>query len=126
MTERKTYLVTAEREPEWWYVRIAEIGHSTQAKRLSGVEPMARDLIAFVEDVPADSFDVELSVTVGSAQTALDVALAARSEAEASQRAAQESTKAAAMALRQVGMPLRDIGQLLGLTHQRISQLVAE
>ncbi len=126
MTERKTYRVTAEREPDWWYVRVEDIGHSTQAKRLDGVENMARDLIAIVEDVPEDSFDVELTVAVGSAQAALDEALAARSEAEASQHAAQESTKAAALALRQVGMPMRDIGQLLGLTHQRISQLVAE
>ena len=45
---------------------------------------MARDLIAIVADVPKDSFDVELTVAVGSAQAALDEALAARSEAEAS------------------------------------------
>ncbi len=126
MTKRKTYRVSAEREPGWWYVRVEEIGHSTQAKRLDRVEHMARDLIAFAEDLPADSFDIELKVAVGSAQAALDEALAARSEAEASQRAAQESTRAAAVALREVGMPLRDIGRLLGLTHQRISQLVAE
>jgi hypothetical protein len=126
MMERKTYRVTAERESDWWYVRVEDIGHSTQAKRLDRVEYMARDLIAFAEDVPEDGFDVELTIALGSAQAALDEALAARSEAEASQRVAQESTRAAAVALRQVGMPLRDIGQLLGLTHQRISQLVAE
>ena len=126
MTERKTYRVTAEREPDWWYVKVEEIGHSTQAKRLDGVEDMARDLIAIVEDVPEDSFDVVLTVGVGAAQAALEEALAARAQAEASQRAAHESTRAAALALRQVGMPLRDIGQLLGLTHQRISQLVSE
>ena len=62
---------------------------------------MARDLVVIT--MPRDSFDVELTVAVGSAQAALDEALAARSEAEASQRAAQESTKAAAPALRQVG-----------------------
>ena len=126
MTARKAYHVAAEREPDWWYIRVEEIGHSTQAKRLDGVEDMARDLIAIVDDVAEDSFDVELTVAVGSAQAALDEALVARAEAEATQRAALESTRTAAVALRELGMPLRDIGQLLGLTHQRISQLVAK
>ena len=72
MTKRNTYRVSAEREPDWWYIRVEEIGHSTQARRVDRVEHMARDLIAFAQDVPADSFDIELTVAVGSAQAALD------------------------------------------------------
>ncbi len=124
VTARKIYQARVERDGAWWYIFVEDIGHSTQARRLDQVEGMVRDLVALVEDVPADGFDVDIAVRLGDAQSAVDDAVAARRSAEATHRAALDATRAAAIALRESGLPLRDIGVLLGLTHQRISQLV--
>ena len=125
MTTRQTYQANVERDGAWWYVFVESVGHSTQARRLDQVEAMVRDLVALVEGVPADSFDVAVTVKLGKTQPIVDDAVAARQRAETSQRAAQEATRAAAQALRERGLPLRDIGDLLGLTHQRVSQLTS-
>jgi hypothetical protein len=76
----KTYEAVAERDERdgrWWLVRVPGVG-ITQARRLSEVEPMARDLIATVLDVAADSFEVRV-VNAGEADI---VALAAERAAE--------------------------------------------
>jgi hypothetical protein len=57
----KTYQVTIERDGEWWLVRVPAINRVTQANQLETVEAMARDLIAVVEDVHGQSFDVEIA-----------------------------------------------------------------
>jgi len=125
MTKRKTYTAEVARDGSWWYVHVPEIGHSTQAKRLEKVEHMVRDLIALAEDVPKDSFGVEVHVRLPEVQALLDAALKARARLQSTQRQAHEATLAAAVALRGTGLPLRDVGDLLGLTHQRIAQLMA-
>jgi predicted RNase H-like HicB family nuclease len=47
-----------------------------------------------------------------------------RERAERERENAQEETRAAAEALVDEGMSLRDAGELLGLSHQRVQQLV--
>jgi hypothetical protein len=47
-----------------WRVRVPEVQRTTQARTLREVEPMARDLIAIMEDVPADSFTLNTRVTL--------------------------------------------------------------
>ena len=47
-----------------------------------------------------------------------------RERAEWEQENAQEQTRAAAVALVDEGVSLRDAGELLGLSHQRVQQLV--
>jgi hypothetical protein len=42
-----------------------EVQRTTQARTLREVEPMARDLIAIMEDVPADSFTLFMDVPIG-------------------------------------------------------------
>lgn len=52
-----TYAATVTRAGAYWHVAIADVPMGyTQARRLAEVEPMARDLIATLLDVPADSF----------------------------------------------------------------------
>jgi hypothetical protein len=48
-----------------------------------------------------------------------------RARLQVSQDEAHSATLTAASALRDAGLPLRDVGDLLGLTHQRIAQLMA-
>ena len=60
-TARKTYRAEVARDGGFWSVRVPEIGRTTQARTLAEIEPMARDLIAVMEDVPAGSFGLEIS-----------------------------------------------------------------
>ena len=46
----------------FWSVRVPAIERTTQARTLAELEPMTRDLIAVMEDVPPGSF--ELTVTI--------------------------------------------------------------
>lgn len=48
---------------------VPEINHYTQARNFCEVEPMARDLIAVMRDVAADSFTLEVSVELPTAGT---------------------------------------------------------
>ena len=58
---RKTYRAVVTRDGGFWSVRVPEISRTTQARTLAEIEPMARDLIAVMEDIPADSFGLEIS-----------------------------------------------------------------
>lgn len=60
MTVLKTYRAEVERDGEYWCVRVPELDRTTQARTLDEVEPMARDLIAIMEDVSKGSFDLEI------------------------------------------------------------------
>lgn len=60
---RATYTARAERSGKWWAIEVPEIpGVFTQVKRLDQVEEMARDAIALMLEVPADSFDTEVQL----------------------------------------------------------------
>ena len=62
----KAYRADVGRDGQFWHVRVPEVERSTQARDLHEVEAMARDLIAVMEDVPADSFalDSRIAFTV--------------------------------------------------------------
>lgn len=60
---RKTYRVEITREGRWWNAYVPEIDYTTQGRHISEVEEMARDLIASAQDVPADSFDLDVRIT---------------------------------------------------------------
>ncbi|MDQ6900484.1 MAG: type II toxin-antitoxin system HicB family antitoxin, partial [Candidatus Dormibacteraeota bacterium] len=59
-TERRAYLAEAVRDEDgWWIVEVPEVdGAMTQAPRLDQVEEMAREVVALLLELPADSFDV--------------------------------------------------------------------
>lgn len=121
----RIYRVTAERSEKYWAVYVREIDRWTQARNLREIEPMARDLIAVMEQVPADSFSVDIDIqrpaTVAArlhrAKELAAVAAAAQSESAA-------EVRLAARELHDDGVPLRDIGTILGVSFQRAHQLV--
>ena len=53
MNARKTYHAEVTRDGGFWSVRVPEIARTTQARTPAEIEPMARDLISVMEDVPA-------------------------------------------------------------------------
>ncbi len=57
------YTVRAQRTGDWWAIDSPDVpGVFSQAKRLDRVEEMAREAIALLLEVPADSFEVDVQV----------------------------------------------------------------
>jgi hypothetical protein len=123
--ERPNYNVHVYKDGKWWMVEIPEIDGLTQARHLREADDMARDYIAATLDIPEDSFTLAMSIEVGAeAQRHIDAAKRLRKEAdEAAQRASEES-RTAARCLAAAGLPLRDVSVVLGVSYQRVHQLV--
>ena len=56
------YTARVERGEQFWLVTVPEIQRTTQARTLGEVEPMARDLIAVMEHVDPQSFELKRDV----------------------------------------------------------------
>ena len=127
-----TYDLECVRSGDWWAVEVPQVpGVHTQARRLDQVSAMARDAIALMLDVPPDSFDVTLGgvhLTPEKEPTPLEVQLrqvvSARQQIEAHLGQVAAQTRDMAEQLVGCGFTLRDTGQLLGMSHQRVAQLL--
>ena len=64
MAELKTYHAEVDRDGKVWRIRVPEVARTTQARTLREVEAMARDLIAIMDDIPADSFDLDVTLAL--------------------------------------------------------------
>ncbi len=114
------YEVTARRSGKWWALEVPALpGVFSQCKRLDQTEQMARDAIATVTDLPADSFDVVVTPIVdGSLGEAVRGAIVARDAAGAAREAATASIRAAVTQAADEGLPLRDAAALVGISYQ--------
>jgi predicted RNase H-like HicB family nuclease len=112
-----------ERDGRAWSVDIPDLRVHTYGYTLGDAEEMARDAIAGVLDVPIDTVSVTLHVDEVEDQLAeARAARAARAQAAERERAALARAVAA---LREAGASQRDAALLLGISHQRISQISA-
>jgi len=124
MTDTR-YPAIAEREGPWWVITVPDLDIVTQARRIDQIEHMARDLIAIWLEVDPDSFDVDITVHVPDAWRAeAEGVRQARAEAKRMEAQATERARAAARRLRAQGLPVRDVGAVLGVSPQRVSQLL--
>lgn len=127
MAMKPTYTVEVRRSGRWWAIEVPELrGVFSQARRLADVEPMARDAIAAVLDVPPRSFRVQVRPVLGERLEGLvRDARESRAAAQEAQVEALDRSARAFRSLQKAGIPLRDAGELLGVSHQRAAQLVA-
>jgi hypothetical protein len=120
------YRVTARREGDWWVIDVDGVG-VTQAKRLDKVEHMARDLVAAMQEVDYDAVQVDVRYELPvAAVEALSEAKAAAEVARQLARIAADSGRHAVAVLHREGLSLRDTAHLLGVSFQRVHQLLAE
>jgi hypothetical protein len=106
---------------------VPEVGRTTQARTLREVEPMTRDLIAIMDDIPADSFNLDVTLTLpADVRAELDRSAELREQAARSQAQAAQLARRAARRLRDHGLPLQDVGTALGVSFQRAKQLIDE
>lgn len=124
----ESILVTATRQDGWWAVR-ADVPQAvvwTQTKRLDQVEDMSREAIALALDVPESTIDVEVEFDIPD--DLLDLVEAAQTMSAVATRSQVLSTRmnhVVAGALRSRGFSVRDIGMIMGVSAQRVSQLLA-
>ena len=119
--------VEVVRSGGWWAITVPALdGVFSQAKRLDQVEDRAREAISLMLDVDEDDVgDLDVVVTpparVADLLGALEASVAAADEAT---RTAVATRREIAELLRAEGLPLRDVGELIGVSHQRLSQLL--
>lgn len=122
----RTYHVVATRDGRYWLVHIPELDQYTQARSLTDVEPMARELISLLLEIPADSF--QIAVTHQLPQPVRQHLELAKRYADAAawyQTQAAERRRFAARTMRNAGMTVREIGAALDISHQRAQQLIS-
>lgn len=126
--ERHVYLITAERDGKYWFLRVDELpGLFTQVRRLDHAEAMARDAIAAFLAIAPDAFDASVNVRLPD-DLERDVAgvINLRGVIDRNEREYAERTRYLATRLvKREGMTVREAGRVLGLSYQRVSQLVS-
>lgn len=126
MSPKKTYVAVYERDPEddAWNVHIQDLeGCQTYGRSLRQAQTRIREALglwldrdpqqlAIRDELPADLSAVAETVT------------RARREAEQAGTRAQEEMSRAVKRLTDLGLSRRDAAELLGLSHQRVQQLL--
>jgi len=125
---RATYTAVCDRAGDWWVIQVDPAPRKhvvTQARRLGQIDRTARDAVALLLQVAPDSFDLVVDIRLpGSVRQLIDRATELRKEAALASEAAAQAMTDAARALLGGGLTMREAGQVLGLSHQRVLQLV--
>jgi predicted XRE-type DNA-binding protein len=125
----KSYDVTVTREGRWWMIEIPELDGLTQARRLDEVEKMAREYVAVTLDVPLSRVAVSISTIEVAGQDVLEAKALVeelRQHARQLEALVADLMREFASALADADVPVRDVSNVLGVSHQRVSQLVQE
>lgn len=122
------YEVHAHRQDRWWAIDVPALSAvHTQAAHWDDVETMAREAIALALDVDEADVEVVARPVIASDPDALNRLAEARNAATTAATDAHQAAVDAAVALvRREGLPMREAGRLLGLSHQRVHQLLAD
>ncbi len=120
------YTVRARREGAWWAIEVPEVpGAFSQARRLDQVEAVARGAVALLLDVASDSFALIVETEMPREWSdSLATLRSHQRELALANRRVSSHLRQVARALHNDGLPVRDVGSLMGLSAQRISQLI--
>jgi predicted RNase H-like HicB family nuclease len=127
MAAMKQYRAVFERdETGTWLARVPSIpGCHTYGRTLEQARTRLRKALGLWIAQP-DAVKIEEDIHLPSdLKAAVRRSRRTRERAEREQEHAQKETRAAATALVGDGVSLRDAGELLGLSHQRVQQLVS-
>jgi len=122
----KRYAAIFERDDSGsWLARIPSIrGCHTYGRTLKQARTRLREALGLWIERPEQAVIEEDVHLPADLRVAIQRSRRTRERAEWEQENAQEQTRAAAVALVDEGVSLRDAGELLGLSHQRVQQLV--
>lgn len=119
------WIARTHHEPPWWVIEVDGVG-ATQARSLTLVESVAVDMIATVLDIPESSIEVEVVAEIDpDINHEIDAVRASIAELEAMKiQTAQRSRAMVRHLVEGLGIRGRDAALLLGVSPQRISQLL--
>ena len=123
----KTYTVRAERWKTWWGLQCVEHPNIfSQSHDLAGCV-VIKEAISWLLDEPEDSFDIKLEVVMN---TELAEALAQYREALDEEARVVDTRRRLQVRLvkrltKNTKLSYRDAAELLGISHQRVGQILA-
>lgn len=126
MSPKKKYVAVYERDRggDAWNVRIEGLqGCQTYGRSLRQAQTRIREALAVWLDREPDELTIEDQLPATLTSVAAQVARARR-DAERAGEKAQQRTNEAVKKLTGLGLSRRDAADVLGMSHQRIQQLV--
>ena len=126
MSPKKPYVAVYERDPEddAWNVHIKGIeGCQTYGRSLRQAQAHIREALAVWLDREPETLTIHDELPPSLAEIA-DAVARARREADQAGSKAQLATTNAVRRLTDLGLSRRDAAELLGLSHQRVQQLL--
>ena len=126
MSPKKKYVAVYERDQEddAWNVRIEGVqGCQTYGRSLRQAQARIREALALWLDREPDDITIDDRLPAALTSVAAKVARARRDAEQAGEKAQLQTTEAVKK-LTDLGLSRRDAADVLGLSHQRIQQLV--
>ncbi|MEY9211252.1 hypothetical protein NI17_011280 [Thermobifida halotolerans] len=121
----RTFRVQARRRDGGWELRIEGVA-TVRVARLTRAEAAAREYVARTLDAAEDSFTVEVVACLDpETELMIQRAREASRRAEQAQREAARQARAVVDRLHREGLNGREIARCLGISPQRVSQLLA-
>lgn len=123
----KVYDITVTREGKWWMIDVPAVDGLTQARRLSEIKDMALSLIAVTLDVPASQVGVNIVAMIVDRIDLVERRQQIDTEREAVRDAERRVAALTMDLVRRLDadhVPLRDIGEAVGVSFQRVHQLL--
>ncbi len=127
MTRTRNYVAVYERDPESdaWLVSIKGIpGCHTYGRTLRQAEVRIREALAAWLDREPEALEITPEWPADVAMLATEVSQAGSRAAKSAQTAGSATVKAAKK-LDRMGLSRRDTADVLGISHQRVQQLLA-
>lgn len=128
MTKKK-YTVHVEHKGKWWFIQVQGLPFAmSQCRQLRQVDQMAREVIAMVTEVEESAvgeLDIHV-VTPMDTQSDLAQLVNDTERLAALTVATSENRTSLVRRLQRGGLSTRDIAYLVGISHQRVSQLTAQ
>ncbi len=124
-----TYQVTVTREDGLWVADVAgeDLGPAaTDVQRFSDLDVEVRDLIAGLTDTDPDELDLEWRYVIDGKDVTNTIKrlMLAEANLRSAEEMREELRQIALLELHGTGLPQSAIGDVLGVSHQRVHQLL--
>lgn len=125
--ELRGYRVIYERDEDgWWVASVPRVrGCHTQGRSIAQARERIREALSlFVSNATRARFEEEILLPA-AVRRSLEQQRRLRQTADSEQRHAQQALRSTAHRLvAKLGLSVRDAGELLGVSHQRVQQLL--
>ncbi len=126
-SKRPRYVVHYERDEDgWWVASVRRVrGCHTQGRTLAQAKERIREALGLYDEQASTAILEDEIEFPDSVKRVVTEYRKHRARIEREQREVQKCAKEAARTLtRRLGIGMRDAGEILGLSHQRVQQLV--